>query len=140
MKQQDGFLVHGITHLRPMTLRTVADAIEMHESTVSRVTSNKYMATPRGVFEMKYFFTTALASTDGENAHSSEAVRHRIRQLVDAEAPQDILSDDTIAEMLHKEQGIEVARRTVAKYRDGMNIPSSVIRRRQKRALAAAGQ
>jgi len=140
VKQQDGFLVHGITHLRPMTLRTVADAIEMHESTVSRVTSNKYMATPRGVFEMKYFFTTALASTDGENAHSSEAVRHRIRQLVDAEAPQDILSDDTIAEMLHKEQGIEVARRTVAKYRDGMNIPSSVIRRRQKRALAAAGQ
>jgi RNA polymerase sigma-54 factor len=120
-----------------MTLKIVADAIEMHESTVSRVTSNKYMSTPRGLFEMKYFFTTALQSSTGEAEHSSESVRHRIRQLVDAEAPAAILSDDAIAEMLQKEQGIEVARRTVAKYREGMNIPSSVIRRRQKRALAA---
>jgi RNA polymerase sigma-54 factor len=136
VKQQDGFLVHGVTHLKPMTLRTVAEAIEMHESTVSRVTSNKYVSTPRGVFEMKYFFTTALGSTAGEGEHSAEAVRHRIRQLVEAETPGNILSDDTIAEMLQKEQGIEVARRTVAKYREGMNIPSSVIRRRQKRALA----
>lgn len=137
VKQQDGFLVHGVTHLRPMTLRIVAEAIDMHESTVSRVTSNKYVSTPRGLFEMKYFFTTGLGSTEGDGAtHSAEAVRHRIRQLVEAEAPASILSDDTIAEILHKEQGIEVARRTVAKYREGMNIPSSVIRRRQKRALA----
>jgi RNA polymerase sigma-54 factor len=138
VKQQDGFLVHGITHLKPMTLKTVADAIEMHESTVSRVTSNKYVSTPRGLFEMKYFFTTALGSSTGEGDHSAEAVRYRIRQLIDAEQPADILSDDTIAEMLQKEKGIEVARRTVAKYREGMNIPSSVIRRRQKRALVAA--
>jgi len=138
VKQQDGFLVHGITHLRPMTLKTVADAIEMHESTVSRVTSNKYVSTPRGLFEMKYFFTTALGSSTGEGDHSAEAVRHRIRQIIEAEQPADILSDDTIAEMLQKERGIEVARRTVAKYREGMNIPSSVIRRRQKRAALAA--
>jgi len=138
VKQQDGFLVHGITHLRPMTLKTVADAIEMHESTVSRVTSNKYVSTPRGLFEMKYFFTTALGSSTGEGDHSAEAVRHRIKQIIDAERPSDILSDDTIAEMLQKERGIEVARRTVAKYREGMNIPSSVIRRRQKRAMAVA--
>lgn len=138
VKQQDGFLVRGVTHLKPMTLKTVAEAIEMHESTVSRVTSNKYISTPRGLFELKYFFTTALGSTDGAGEHSAEAVRHRIRQLVEAETPADILSDDTIAEILQREQGIEVARRTVAKYREGMNIPSSVIRRRQKRALAAA--
>jgi RNA polymerase sigma-54 factor len=135
VKQQDGFLVHGVAHLRPMTLKLVADAIDMHESTVSRVTSNKYVSTPRGVFEMKYFFTTALASSSGGADHSAEAVRHRIRQLVEAEAANDILSDDTIAEVLQREQGIEVARRTVAKYREGMNIPSSVIRRRQKRAM-----
>jgi RNA polymerase sigma-54 factor len=138
VKQQDGFLVHGITHLKPMTLKTVADAIEMHESTVSRVTSNKYMMTPRGLFEMKYYFTTALGSSTGEGDHSAEAVRHRIKQIIDAETPAEILSDDTIAEMLQKERGIEVARRTVAKYREGMNIPSSVIRRRQKRAMVGA--
>lgn len=138
VKQQDGFLVHGVSHLRPMTLKMVADAIEMHESTVSRVTSNKYVSTPRGLFEMKYFFTTALGSSTGEGDHSAEAVRHRIRQLIDAEQADGILSDDTIAEVLKKEQGIEVARRTVAKYREGMNIPSSVIRRRQKRAALVA--
>ena len=137
VRQQDGFLVHGVTHLRPMTLRIVAEAIDMHESTVSRVTSNKYISTSRGLFEMKYFFTTGLGSTDGAAEHSAEAVRHRIRQLVEAETPSNILSDDTIAELLQKEQGIEVSRRTVAKYREGMNIPSSVIRRRQKRSLAA---
>lgn len=135
VRQQDSFLLHGIAHLKPMTLKMVADAIEMHESTVSRVTANKYMATPRGLYEMKYFFTTAIASSDGGTDHSAEAVRHRIRQLIDAEPANDILSDDTIAEMLRKEQGIDVARRTVAKYREGMNIPSSVIRRRQKKAL-----
>jgi len=139
VRQQDGFLTHGIAHLKPMTLRNVAETIDMHESTVSRVTSNKYLATPRGLYEMKYFFTTAIASSDGGDEHSAEAVRHRIRQLIDAEAVSDILSDDTIAELLKKEQGIDVARRTVAKYREGMNIPSSVIRRRQKKNFAAAG-
>ena len=138
VRQQDAFLHRGIAFLRPMTLKLVADAIDMHESTVSRVTSNKYVATPRGLFEMKYFFTTALGSLTGEAAHSAEAVRHRIRQLIDAEPTSDVLSDDTIAESLQKEQGIEVARRTVAKYREAMNIPSSVIRRRQKRALVDA--
>jgi RNA polymerase sigma-54 factor len=138
VRQQDGFLAEGISALRPMTLRMVAEAIEMHESTVSRVTSNKYMATPRGLFEMKNIFTTALPSRAGEADHSAEAVRHRIRQMVEAESAGAILSDDAIAEILQKEQGIEVARRTVAKYREGMNIPSSVIRRRQKRALAEA--
>lgn len=137
--QQDAFLLHGITRLRPMTLKMVADAIDMHESTVSRVTSNKYIATPRGLFEMKYFFTTALGSSSGGDDHSAATVRHRIRQLIDAESPAEILSDDTLAVMLQREQGIEVARRTVAKYREAMNIPSSVIRRRQKRALAEAG-
>jgi RNA polymerase sigma-54 factor len=136
VKQQDGFLARGVAHLRPMTLKLVADAIDMHESTVSRVTSNKYVSTPRGVFEMKYFFTTALASSSGGADHSAEAVRHRIRQLVESEAANDVLSDDTIAEVLQREEGIEVARRTVAKYREGMSIPSSVIRRRQKRAMA----
>ncbi|MET3927338.1 RNA polymerase factor sigma-54 [Devosia sp. 2618] len=138
VRQQDGFLTHGIAHLKPMTLKMVAETIDMHESTVSRVTSNKYIATPRGLFEMKYFFTTAIASSDGGSDHSAEAVRHRIRQLIDAEVISDVLSDDTIAEMLKKEQGIDVARRTVAKYREGMNIPSSVMRRRQKKNLEAA--
>ncbi|MDB5623027.1 MAG: rpoN [Devosia sp.] len=136
VRQQDGFLRHGVAHLRPMTLKMVAEAIDMHESTVSRVTSNKYLATPRGLFEMKYFFTTAIAASDGGSDHSAEAVRHRIRQLIDGEAASDILSDDTIAALLKREQGIELARRTVAKYREAMNIPSSVIRRRQKRDLA----
>ena len=134
VRQQDAFLLHGIAHLKPMTLKMVAEPIDMHESTVSRVTANKYLATPRGLFEMKYFFTTALSSTSGEEDHSSAAVRHLIRQMIDAEEASAILSDDTIAERLKKEQRIDVARRTVAKYREGMNIPSSVIRRRQKRA------
>lgn len=139
VRQQDGFLTHGIAHLKPMTLKMVAEEIDMHESTVSRVTANKYMATPRGLYEMKYFFTTAISSSDGGGDHSAEAVRHRIRQLIDAEPANDILSDDTIAEVLRKEQGIEVARRTVAKYREGMNIPSSVVRRRQKKELSRVG-
>jgi RNA polymerase sigma-54 factor len=138
-RQQDAFLVHGVAHLRPMTLKMVAEAIDMHESTVSRVTSNKYLATPRGLYEMKYFFTTALGSTSGGDDHSAEAVRHRIRQLIEAEAANAILSDDTISELLQREQGIDVARRTVAKYREGMHIPSSVIRRRQKKSLISAG-
>jgi len=136
VRQQDAFLLLGIQHLRPLNLRTVADAIEMHESTVSRVTSNKYMATPRGIFELKYFFTTAIASADGEgDAHSAEAVRHRIRELIAAEG-QDVLSDDTIVDRL-KASGIDIARRTVAKYRESLGIPSSVQRRREARVQAA---
>jgi RNA polymerase sigma-54 factor len=131
VRQQDGFFVHGVQHLRPLNLKTVADAISMHESTVSRVTANKYMATSRGIFELKYFFTAAIAATGGGEAHSAEAVRHRIRQLIDAEANDGVLSDDTIVEML-KAAGIDIARRTVAKYREAMRIPSSVQRRRDK--------
>jgi RNA polymerase sigma-54 factor len=131
VRQQDAFLTHGVEYLRPLNLRTIADAIGMHESTVSRVTSNKYMGTPRGVFEMKYFFTSSIASADGGEAHSAEAVRHRIKQLIDAESPREILSDDTIVDIL-KKQGIDIARRTVAKYRDALRIPSSVERRRLK--------
>ncbi len=138
VRQQDGFLTYGIEHLKPLNLKTVADAISMHESTVSRVTSNKYMATPRGVFELKYFFTSAIASADGEEAHSSEAVRHRIRQLIEAETPQAVLSDDKIVEQL-KRDGIDIARRTVAKYREALRIPSSVQRRREKQMAARLG-
>lgn len=135
VRQQDAFLAHGVRHLRPLNLRTVAYAIGMHESTVSRATANKYMLTPRGVFEMRYFFTAAIAASDAGESHSSEAVRERIRELIDAEQAAHILSDDTIVDLLRKE-GVDIARRTVAKYREGMNIPSSVQRRREKRALA----
>jgi RNA polymerase sigma-54 factor len=134
VRQQDLFLVHGVRHLRPLNLRTVADAIGMHESTVSRVTANKYMLTPRGAFELRYSFTAAIASAEGGDAHSSEAVRDRIRELIDGEKA-DVLSDDAIVDIL-KKSGVDIARRTVAKYREGMNIPSSVQRRREKRAMA----
>ncbi len=130
VRQQDAFLTHGVQHLRPLNLKTVADAISMHESTVSRVTSNKYIETNRGIFELKYFFTSAIASSSSSDSHSSEAVRHRIRQLVDGEQLSCILSDDKIVERLQQE-GIEIARRTVAKYREAMQIPSSVQRRRK---------
>ena len=136
VRQQDAFFAHGVQFLRPLNLKTVADAIGMHESTVSRVTANKYMATSRGIFELKYFFTSSIAASDGGEAHSAEAVRHRIKQLIDAEAAADVLSDDTIVERL-REAGIDIARRTVAKYREAMRIPSSVQRRREKQALAA---
>jgi RNA polymerase sigma-54 factor len=136
VRQQDAFLMHGIEHLKPLNLRTVADAISMHESTVSRVTSNKYMSTPRGMFELKYFFTSAISSASGTGeAHSSEAVRHRIRQLIDAEVPHSVLSDDKLVECL-KRDGIDIARRTVAKYREALRIPSSVQRRREKQMAA----
>jgi RNA polymerase sigma-54 factor len=130
VRQQDAFLAYGVEHLRPLNLKTVAEAIGMHESTVSRVTSNKYMATPRGLFEMKFFFTSAIASSQGGESHSAESVRHRIRQLIEAEAKEeDVHSDDRIVEIL-KEAGVDIARRTVAKYREAMRIPSSVERRR----------
>ncbi len=133
VRQQDAFFAHGVQHLRPLNLKTVADAIGMHESTVSRVTANKYMATSRGIFELKYFFTSSIASADGGEAHSAEAVRHRIRQLIDGETADGVLSDDTIVEKL-RAAGIDIARRTVAKYREAMKIPSSVQRRRDKQA------
>ena len=136
VRQQDAFFVHGVQHLRPLNLKTIADAIAMHESTVSRVTANKYMATNRGIFELKYFFTSAIAAADGSEAHSAEAVRHRIKQLIDAESPRAVLSDDTIVEKL-RDAGIEIARRTVAKYREAMRIPSSVQRRREKQTSAS---
>src|SRR5262249_37322026 len=139
VRQQDGFFAHGVRHLRPLNLRTVADAISMHESTISRVTANKYMATNRGIFELKSFCTSAIASADGGEAHSAEAVRHRIRQLIDDESPAEVLSDDAIVEKL-RSAGVDIARRTVAKYREAMRIPSSVQRRREKQAsLDATG-
>jgi RNA polymerase sigma-54 factor len=137
VRQQDAFFTCGVQHLKPLNLKTVADAISMHESTVSRVTANKYMATSRGIFELKYFFTSAIGASDGGEAHSAEAVRYRIKQLIDAETPQDILSDDTIVEKL-RGAGIDIARRTVAKYREAMRIPSSVQRRREKQVSIAA--
>ncbi|MCC6778491.1 MAG: RNA polymerase factor sigma-54 [Hyphomicrobiales bacterium] len=137
VRQQDAFFAHGVQHLRPLNLKTIADAIGMHESTVSRVTANKYMATNRGIFELKYFFTSAIAASDGGEAHSAEAVRHRIKQLIDAETSDNVLSDDTIVDML-RGAGIDIARRTVAKYREAMRIPSSVQRRREKQTLLDA--
>jgi RNA polymerase sigma-54 factor len=130
VRQQDGFFVNGVSQLRPLNLKTVAAAIEMHESTVSRVTSNKYLSCARGVFELKYFFTASINAADGGEAHSAEAVRHQIKGLVDRETPEDILSDDRIVEIL-MEKGIDIARRTVAKYRESLRIPSSVERKRK---------
>ena len=137
VEEQELFFTQGIEFLRPLNLKTIAEAISMHESTVSRVTSNKYLASSRGVFEMKYFFTSAIGSTSGGDSHSAASVRHRLKQLVDDEAPNRILSDDKIVELM-KLQGIDIARRTVAKYRDAMNIPSSVERRRLKKQLIAS--
>lgn len=132
VKQQDAFFVKGVEHLKPIVLRDIAEEIEMHESTVSRVTSNKYINTPRGIYELKYFFTTAISSSTGGEAHSAEAVRHRLKLLIDAELPTKILSDDRLVKML-KEEGVDIARRTVAKYREALKIPSSVQRRREKK-------
>ncbi|WP_084584087.1 RNA polymerase factor sigma-54 [Sphingomonas azotifigens] len=137
VKQQEGFFLKGVAHLRPLTLRQVADAIEMHESTVSRVTSNKYLSCARGLFELKYFFTSAIQSADGGEAVSAEAVKSAIKTLIAAEDPKKILSDDTLVELLNA-KGFDIARRTVAKYREAMGIGSSVQRRRQK-ALEGAG-
>ncbi len=131
VRRQDGFFVEGVAGLRPLNLKTVADAIGMHESTVSRVTSNKYIQTPRGLFEMKYFFSTSIASNGVGEAHSAESVRFKIKQMIDAEDPREVLSDDVIVARL-KVADIVIARRTVAKYRDSLRIPSSVDRRREK--------
>ena len=132
--QQDAFFRHGVAHLKPLTLRTVAEAIGMHESTVSRVTSNKYLHCPRGTFELKYFFTSGVGGIDGEGAASAEAVKAAIRQLIEAEEAKATLSDDTLVDLL-KDKGFDLARRTVAKYREAIGLGSSVQRRRHK-ALA----
>jgi RNA polymerase sigma-54 factor len=134
VRQQDAFFAFGVECLRPLNLKTVADAIGMHESTVSRVTSNKYVSTPRGVFELKFFFTAAIQSMDGGAAYSAEAIRHRIKGMIEGEARDgDVLSDDRIVDIL-KEAGVDIARRTVAKYREALRIPSSVERKRMLRA------
>jgi RNA polymerase sigma-54 factor len=142
IRRQDSFMIHGVFNLRPLNLKTVADAIGVHESTVSRATSNKFIQTPRGLFEMKYFFTTSIASNGAGEAHSAESVRHKIKRMIDEEDPQQVLSDDVIVEKL-RQADILVARRTVAKYRDNLRIPSSVDRRRLKmppnRALGNTG-
>ena len=130
MRRQEGFLAGGVGHLRPLILRDIAEAVEMHESTVSRVTANKYIATPRGLFELKYFFTTAIAGVTGDS-HSAEAVRYRIRSMIAAEDTLATLSDDAIVAALRRE-GVDIARRTVAKYREALRIPSSVQRKREK--------
>jgi RNA polymerase sigma-54 factor len=131
VRQQDAFFRLGVQSLRPLILRDIAEAIGMHESTVSRVTSNKYMATPRGLYELKYFFTSSIPASSGGDAHSAEAVRHRIRGLIDGEPAGATLSDERIVELLQRD-GVDIARRTVAKYREAMRIPSSVRRRREK--------
>lgn len=131
VKQQEDFFRHGVAHLKPLTLARVADAIEMHESTVSRVTSNKYLSCARGTFELKYFFTSSIASADGGDAVSAEAVKARIKALIDGESPAKILSDDKLVKLL-KDEGFDIARRTVAKYREALGLGSSVQRRRQK--------
>ena len=129
--------MYGVEHLRPLNLRIVADAISMHELTISRVTSNKYMATSRGILELKYFFTSAIAASDNGDSFSSEAVRHRIKAMIDGETAKTVLSDDKIVDRL-KAEGVDIARRTVAKYRESMRIPSSVQRRRSKKLMVGA--
>jgi RNA polymerase sigma-54 factor len=131
VRQQEDFLRKGLQYLRPLTLQQIADAIDMHESTVSRVTTNKYMSTPRGMYELKYFFTASIAGVGDAAAHSAEAVRQRIKELIDGETADGVLSDDSIVERLRAD-GIDIARRTVAKYREAMRIPSSVQRRRDQ--------
>ena len=124
VRQQDAFFTHGVEHLRPLNLKTIADAIGMHESTVSRVTTNKYVHTPQGIYELKFFFNSAIARTGGDEI-ASEAVKSHIRQIVAGEDPKRPHSDQKIVELL-KGQNIEIARRTVAKYREVLGIlPSS---------------
>jgi RNA polymerase sigma-54 factor len=132
VRHQEEFLNKGVQFLKPLVLRDIGQVLDIHESTVSRVTTNKYVTTPRGIFELKYFFTFAVGSThDGKEAPSAEAIRYRIKALIDGESVENILSDDKIVTIL-REGGLDVARRTIAKYRESMHIPSSVQRRREK--------
>jgi RNA polymerase sigma-54 factor len=135
VRHQEEFLNKGVQYLKPLVLRDIGKVLDIHESTVSRVTSNKYVTTPRGIFELKYFFSFAVgASLDGTDAPSAEAIRYRIKALIDAESLENVLSDDKIVSILRK-SGLDVARRTIAKYRESMHIPSSVQRRREKGML-----
>jgi len=129
VKRQQGFFERGVSAMKPLTLREVAEAIGMHESTVSRVTSNKYLLCDRGLFELKYFFGSGVASAEGEGA-AAEAVKAAIKELIDAET--EVLSDDAIAALL-KQRGFDCARRTVVKYRESMGIGSSIQRRRLRK-------
>ena len=129
VKRQQGFFDRGVSAMKPMTLREVAEAIEMHESTVSRVTSNKYLLCDRGLFELKYFFGSGVQSAEGEGA-AAEAVKAGIREIIEKES--DVLSDDAIAALL-KQRGFDCARRTVVKYREAMGIGSSIQRRRMRK-------
>jgi RNA polymerase sigma-54 factor len=136
VRQQEMFFLHGVKHLKPLIRRNIADEIGMHESTVSRVAANKFMATPRGLFELRYFFSAAIQAADGADSHSAEAVRSRIKELIDKEAVEAVLSDDQLVAVL-KNEGVDIARRTVAKYRESLKIPSSVQRRREKSLRSA---
>jgi len=136
VRQQEMFFLHGVKHLKPLIRRNIADEIGMHESTVSRVAANKFMATPRGLFELRYFFSAAIQAADGADSHSAEAVRSRIRELIDKEPAEAVLSDDQLVAVLRNE-GVDIARRTVAKYRESLKIPSSVQRRREKSLRSA---
>ena len=129
--QQEAFFENGVEFLKPLTLRDVAEEVSVHESTVSRVTANKYLGMSRGIFEMKYFFNSAIGQNEAGESRSAEAIRFRIKSLIDREEPESILSDDRIVDIL-RDEGIDIARRTVAKYRDAMHIPSSVQRRRER--------
>ena len=133
VENQDSFFLYGIEFLQPMTLRDVAERVELHESTISRVTNNKYIGTPRGIFELKYFFSTAIGGANGQ-VYSAESIRAQVKNLIDGEDPENILSDDKIVEILKKD-GIDIARRTVAKYREALHIPSSSRRRKQKKNM-----
>jgi len=137
VRRQEGFLKEGVAYLKPLNLRMVADALGIHESTVSRAAANKTIATQRGIFEFRYFFTGSIAATSGREAHSAEAVKHRIRKLILEESPDAVLSDDAIVAILSSE-GVDIARRTVAKYREIMRIGSSVERRRERRLKQAS--
>lgn len=129
--QQEAFFERGVERLRPLTLRDVAEVVGVHESTVSRVTANKYLGMSRGIFELKYFFNSAIGHSEDGESRSAESIRFRIKALIDRETPEAVLSDDRIVDIL-REEGVDIARRTVAKYRDAMRIPSSVQRRREK--------
>lgn len=133
VRTQEAFFSYGIEYLRPLILKDIAGKLELHESTISRVTTNKYISTPRGLFELKYFFTTAIGSVDGSQSFSAEAIRHKIKQLIDEEAETAILSDEDIVDKL-KTTGIDIARRTVAKYRESLDIAPSSVRRRLKKS------
>ena len=134
IRQQDAFFAYGLEYLKPMVLKDIAEKIEMHESTVSRVTTGKYIGTPRGLFELKFFFSSGVGSTDGGMSHSSSSIKAKIGKLIEEEKPEKILSDEAIAKIL-KEEGVDIARRTVAKYREALGLPTSAQRKRDKRSI-----